>query len=133
MDMDLRPQPLAVEFDVDFFCPVEHPMEPRDEDRPVKCPMFASSSSVHDGKGLEGRAAADSSRKRSEQPTMVNNGTAGLAMTAEPPVRAVRKRHHTLTRDNHIMAEPLIGKPSIPPIPPQTITISQMLKQFDRV
>ncbi|KAK8613897.1 hypothetical protein V6N13_101651 [Hibiscus sabdariffa] len=126
MDMDLRPQPHAVE-----FCPLEHPMEPQDEDRPVKCPMFASSSSssssIHDGKGHE------SSRKRLEQPTMENNGIAGLAMTVEPPVKPVRKRHHTLTCDNHVMAEPLIGKPSLPPIPPQSLTISQMLKQFDQV
>ncbi|XP_039039179.1 uncharacterized protein LOC120176972 [Hibiscus syriacus] len=93
--MDLRQQPLAVEFDVDFFCPVEHPMEPLGEDRPVKCPMSASSSSfIYDEKGLEERVVAESSRKRSEQPTTVNNGIAAMAMTAEPPVRAVRKRHH---------------------------------------
>ncbi|KAL4346409.1 hypothetical protein GQ457_17G000500 [Hibiscus cannabinus] len=97
MDMELRPLPHAVE-----FCPLEHPMEPRDEDRPVKCPMFASSSSsIDDGKGHE------SSRKTLEQPTLVNNGVAGLATTVEPPVRVVRKRHHTLTCDNHVMAEPL--------------------------
>ncbi|KAE8734581.1 IAA-alanine resistance protein 1 [Hibiscus syriacus] len=86
MDMDLRRKPHAVEFDVDFFCPVEHPMEPVGEDRPVECPMSAaSSSSIY---------VAESSRKRSEQRTTANNGIAARAMTAEPPVRAVRKRHH---------------------------------------
>ncbi|KAK8490095.1 hypothetical protein V6N13_005214 [Hibiscus sabdariffa] len=130
MNMDLRRPPHAVGLDVDFFWPVQHPMEPQDEDRPVKCPMSASassspSSSIHiDGKGHEERVAAESSRKRSEQPTMLNNRSA-----AEPPVRAVRKRHHTLTCDSHISAEP-----ALPPIPPpQTLTISQMLKQFDQV
>ena len=29
---------LEVEVDMEFW-PVEHPMEPPDEDRPVKCPM----------------------------------------------------------------------------------------------
>ncbi|KAK8617961.1 hypothetical protein V6N13_080862 [Hibiscus sabdariffa] len=77
---------------------------------------------LKDGKGHE------SSRKTLEQPTLVNNGVAGLATTVEPPVRAVRKRHHTLTCDNHVTA-----KPSLPPMPPQTLTISQMLKQFDQV
>ncbi|GMJ03728.1 hypothetical protein HRI_004042000 [Hibiscus trionum] len=130
MDMDLRRQPRAVGLDVDFFWPVQHPMEPQDEDRPVKCPMSASSSSSSSidkyGKGHGERVAAESSRKRSEQPTMVNN-----RMAAEPAVRAVRKRHHTLTCDNHIFG---IGKPALPPIPPsQTLTISQMLKHFDQV
>lgn len=32
----------AVEFDVEFW-PVEHPMEPQDEDRPVRCPIPTSS------------------------------------------------------------------------------------------
>lgn len=32
----------AVDKSTDFF-PVEHPMEPPDEDRPVKCPMPESS------------------------------------------------------------------------------------------
>lgn len=33
---------LEVEVDMDFW-PVEHPMEPPDEDQPVKCPMPDSS------------------------------------------------------------------------------------------
>lgn len=32
----------AVEFDVELW-PVEHPKEPQDEDRPLKCPIPASS------------------------------------------------------------------------------------------
>lgn len=33
-------------FDVEF-CPVEHPVEPEEEDRPVKCPVPVSSSLIH--------------------------------------------------------------------------------------
>ena len=33
----------ATEFDIEFW-PVEHPIEPQDEDQPVKCPMPASYS-----------------------------------------------------------------------------------------
>ncbi|XP_039018947.1 uncharacterized protein LOC120150322 [Hibiscus syriacus] len=135
MDMEFLRQPHAVGFDIYFFWPIEHPMEPQDEDLPVKCPMPASSSSsssMDDGKGHEERVAAESSRKRSEQPKMVNNGNVAET-AAEPPVRAIRKRHHMLTCDNHITAKPLIGKLALPPIPPsQTLTISQMLKQFDQ-
>ncbi|XP_038992369.1 uncharacterized protein LOC120115834 isoform X2 [Hibiscus syriacus] len=132
MDMDILRQPNAVELDVDFFWPVEHPVEPQDEDRPVKCPMSASSSSMGGGKAHEERVAAESSWKRSEQPKMVNNRNVAVT-AAEPPVRAIRKRHHMLTCDNNVSAEPLIGKHAPPPIPPsQTLVISQMLKQFDQ-
>lgn len=34
------------QFDVEF-CPVEHPVEPEEEDRPVKCPVPISSSLIH--------------------------------------------------------------------------------------
>lgn len=34
------------QFDVEF-CPVEHPVEPEEEDRPVKCPVPVSSSLIH--------------------------------------------------------------------------------------
>ena len=40
--MDLQHRHHAVEFEVEFW-PVEHPMEPQDEDRPIKCPMATSS------------------------------------------------------------------------------------------
>ncbi|TYJ41035.1 hypothetical protein E1A91_A04G183500v1 [Gossypium mustelinum] len=128
MDLDFRRQPHAVEFDVDFW-PVEHPMEPQDEDRPVKCPMSAASS-INNGKGHEEMVVGESSRKRSEQPQTVNG--IGVAAMTEPLVRAVRKRQHTLTSDNHVTVEPRIGKPSLPPIPTPTLTGSQMLQQLDK-
>ncbi|XVF02981.1 hypothetical protein REPUB_Repub04eG0221100 [Reevesia pubescens] len=124
--MDLHHHGNAIEFDIDFW-PVEHPMEPQDEDRPVKCPMPASSS-INDGKGHEERVAAESWRKRSEIPEMVKKG---IGVTTEPAVRAVRKRHHTLTRDDHIM-KPLVRMPPTPPLPTQNLTIFQMLQEFDK-
>lgn len=38
----------GIEFDLDVeFWPVEHPMEPPDEDRPVKCPIPTASSVIN--------------------------------------------------------------------------------------
>ncbi|XWS69450.1 hypothetical protein CRYUN_Cryun04dG0180200 [Craigia yunnanensis] len=116
----------AIEFDIEFW-PVEHPMEPQDEDQPVKCPMPASSS-INDGKGHKDRVSAESSRKISKLPEMVKKG---ITVATEPPVRAVRKRHHNLTRDNHIM-EPLVRMPPLPRLPTQNLTIFQMLQEFDK-
>ncbi|EOY01273.1 Uncharacterized protein TCM_011218 isoform 1 [Theobroma cacao] len=116
----------AIEFDIEFW-PVEHPMEPQDEDRPVKCPMPASSS-INDGIGNEERLAAESSRKRSEVTEKLKKGT---PVGTEPAVRAVRKRHHTLTRDDHVI-KPLVRMPPLPPLPTQNLTIFQMLQEFDK-
>ncbi|OMO60795.1 hypothetical protein CCACVL1_23866 [Corchorus capsularis] len=123
-DMDLHHNNNAIEFDIEFW-PVEHPMEPPDEDRPVKCPMPASSSINIDRKSFE-----ESSRKRSEVPEMAARG---VAVATAPPVRAVRKRHHhTLTPvDDHIM-KPLVRMPPLPPLPTQNLTIFQMLQEFDK-
>ncbi|XVE91855.1 hypothetical protein REPUB_Repub01dG0047300 [Reevesia pubescens] len=122
--MDLHHHANAIEFDIDFW-PVEHPLEPPDEDRPVKCPMPASSS-INDGGGHEEKVAAESSRKRSELPEMVKKG---IGVATEPAVRAVRKRHHTLTRDDHI--KPRVRIPPLPLLPTQNLTIFQILQEFD--
>ncbi|XVF85537.1 hypothetical protein PTKIN_Ptkin17bG0125300 [Pterospermum kingtungense] len=121
----------AIEFDIDFW-PVEHPMEPQDEDRPVKCPMPASSSINIDRKRLEEMVAAESQRRRSEQPETAKKGNA-VATETEPPVRAVRKRHHhSLTRDDHHTMKPLVRMPPLPTLPSQNLTIFQMLQEFDK-
>ncbi|KDP38180.1 hypothetical protein JCGZ_04823 [Jatropha curcas] len=117
---------VSVEFDVDFW-PVEHPMEPQDEDRPVKCPI-PTSSVLNDGRVHEERNG-ESLRKRAEVSTMVNKE--GIVIVgAEPPVGAVRKRHHTLTNGDHVIT-PLRRMPSLPPLPAQNVTIFQMLQQLD--
>ncbi|KAL6295305.1 hypothetical protein ACE6H2_003447 [Prunus campanulata] len=141
-----------VQLEVDFqFWPVEHPLEPPDEDRPVKCPMPDSSvinidivsckMHLQDGGRQEKRSSESSAvRKRTE----VSSAAAAtyskprmdqmVVAVAEPPpaVRAVRKRHHnTLTRGDH-MISPLRRMPPIPSLPTQSITIFQMLQQLDK-
>ncbi|KAB5538007.1 hypothetical protein DKX38_015540 [Salix brachista] len=122
--MDLQNHPVDVE-----FWPVEHPMEPRDEDRPVKCPM-PTSSVIQNGKAHE-----ESLGKRADDlplPAVMNKQ--GIFMVAaEPQVRAVRKRHHTLTRPDHRVIAPNVTRmASLPAIPTdQNVTIFQMLREFD--
>ncbi|KAF3432048.1 hypothetical protein FNV43_RR26787 [Rhamnella rubrinervis] len=134
---------------VDFeIWPVEHPSEPPDEDRPVKCPMPADSSSVinlisacseiyenemenlKEGGKREKRFGERTMRKRPEVKKL--QGGNGMeeeeeAMTSEPPpVRAVRKRHHTLThggsdaRSSGVGGDDQIIMPlsRMPPLPP---------------
>ncbi|KAG8637589.1 hypothetical protein MANES_15G138900v8 [Manihot esculenta] len=116
----------AVEFDVEFW-PVEHPMEPQDEDRPVRCPI-PTSSVVNDGSMREEREG-ESLRKRAEVPAMVNKEGV-VIVAAEPPLTAVRKRHHTLSHGNHMVTS-LTRMPPLPTLPTQNVTIFQMLQQFD--
>uniref|UniRef100_A0A6N2M5I6 Uncharacterized protein n=1 Tax=Salix viminalis TaxID=40686 RepID=A0A6N2M5I6_SALVM len=124
--MDLQNH--SAELDVEFW-PVEHPMEPRDEDRPVKCPM-PTSSVIKNGKAHE-----ESLGKRADDlplPAVMNKQ--GIFMVAaEPQVRAVRKRHHTLTRPDHRVIAPNVTRmASLPAIPTdQNVTIFQMLREFD--
>ncbi|XP_002521910.2 uncharacterized protein LOC8268151 isoform X1 [Ricinus communis] len=117
----------AVEFDVEFW-PVEHPMEPQDEDRPVKCPI-PTSSVINDGRVREEKYT-ESLRKRAELPTIVNEEGIVIVATGPPPFQAVRKRHHTLTHGDHIIT-PLTRMPSLPPLPSQNVTIFHMLQQLD--
>ncbi|XP_057997150.1 uncharacterized protein LOC110643364 isoform X3 [Hevea brasiliensis] len=118
----------AVEFDVEFW-PVEHPLEPQDEDRPVKCPIPASSV-VNDGSLREEKYGyGESLRKRTEVPAVVSKEGI-VIVAAEPPLQAVRKRHHTLTQEDHIIT-PLPRMPPLPPVPTQNVTIFQMLQQLD--
>ncbi|KAJ6401743.1 hypothetical protein OIU84_013914 [Salix udensis] len=122
--MDLQHRHHAVEFEVEFW-PVEHPMEPQDEDRPVKCPM-ATSSVIKNGRANEERLG-----KRADNPPLPEQGIAVVA--AEPQVRAVRKRHHTLTRQEHrVIAPNLTRMASLPALPAQNVTIFQMLQELDK-
>ncbi|XP_010513930.1 PREDICTED: uncharacterized protein LOC104789955 isoform X1 [Camelina sativa] len=74
------------QFDVEF-CPVEHPVEPEEEDRPVKCPVPISSSLVH--KPME-----------KSKPGWVKHRASSYETSVYPPpprhhVRNVRKRHNS--------------------------------------
>ncbi|XP_022156065.1 uncharacterized protein LOC111023031 [Momordica charantia] len=103
------------------FWPLQHPMQPDDEDRPVICPM-PHSSLVHEGTMHNGKRTAESWRKRTEVSREVK--------VAETTVRVARKRHHhTLSRPDHQTA----GMSRLPPLPTaQNFTIFQMLQQLDK-
>ncbi|XP_009351599.2 uncharacterized protein LOC103943118 isoform X2 [Pyrus x bretschneideri] len=130
---------MQVEVDYEFW-PVEHPLEPPDEDRPVKCPM-PDSSVINEGGRKEKRFSETSSmRKRTEASSAAaaaysNQGLTDqtvVAVETPPPARPVRKRHHhTLTRGDH-MISPLRRMPPLPSLPTQSITVFQMLQQFDK-
>ncbi|TKY59758.1 hypothetical protein E2542_SST16852 [Spatholobus suberectus] len=113
------------------FCPVEHPMEPPDEDRPVKCPM-PESSVINDDRMHEKRFA-ESLRKRGETTGVVADRERPTTMDTQPPARGVRKRHHTLTHGGgDLVMTPLMRMPPLPPLPSQNITIFQVLQQLDK-
>ncbi|XP_043695081.1 uncharacterized protein LOC122645782 [Telopea speciosissima] len=111
----------GLELDLEFK-PIDHPVEPPDEDRPVKCPMPGSSVPNH----VREERFAESLRKRVEQSSELNE-EGMLVVAIEPPARAVRKRHHTLTRSHSI--PPLFRRPPLPPLPTQNDSIFQMLQQ----
>ncbi|CAL5213933.1 unnamed protein product [Lathyrus oleraceus] len=112
----------------DFF-PVEHPLEPPDEDRPVKCPM--PESSVISDERMHEKRKTESIRKREE---ISGAGRRTAATDTGAPARGVRKRHHTLTHGSggDIVMTPLMRMPSLPPLQSQNITIFQVLQQLDK-
>ncbi|KAL6970077.1 hypothetical protein U1Q18_029783 [Sarracenia purpurea var. burkii] len=111
------------------FWPIEHPLEPPDEDEPVKCPM-PDSSVIKDGRMPEEWFSA-SLRKRMDLSAVMNKeGTVAAAVTTkEPPTRAVRKRHHDAsTHEDHTILTPLFRMPPLHPRTTHNITITQMPK-----
>ncbi|XP_042490865.1 uncharacterized protein LOC122070725 isoform X2 [Macadamia integrifolia] len=109
------------------FKPIEHPVEPPDEDRPVKCPL--PGSSVPNDVQMQVDRLAESLRKRGELSSDMNEEEGMLVVAIEPPARAVRKRHHTLTRNHSI--PPLFNRAPLPPLPNRNSTIFEMLQQCD--
>ncbi|KAA8532412.1 hypothetical protein F0562_032450 [Nyssa sinensis] len=116
----------GVESEVEFW-PIEHPIEPLDEDRPVKCPM-PDSSVINDGR-MHKEQFSENLRKRTELSTIMNKEEM-VVLTRQAPVRAARKRHHTLTHGDQTIT-PLLRMPPLYPLPTQNITIFQMLQQFN--
>ncbi|XP_020975621.1 uncharacterized protein LOC107632098 isoform X1 [Arachis ipaensis] len=120
------------ENNTDFF-PVEHPMEPTDEDRPVKCPMPESSVINNNDGGVHDKRHAESLRKRVEISEATVEGGRVATLDTEPRARGVRKRHHTLTHGGDLVMTPLIRMPTPPPLPShQNIAIFEMLQQLDK-
>ncbi|XP_050233524.2 uncharacterized protein LOC126682011 [Mercurialis annua] len=126
MEIQQHHQYHAVEFDVEFW-PLEHPMEPQDEDRPVKCPIPASSSIINDGRARE-ESYSESLRKRAEIRTIVNKQGIVIVDAESPPFEAVRKKHHALAEGDRIVTR---TSTSLPPLPSQNLTIFHMLQQLD--
>ncbi|WCJ33684.1 hypothetical protein M5689_015033 [Euphorbia peplus] len=115
-----------VENEVEFW-PVEHPMEPQDEDRPVKCPIPTSSSLIDDGRIGEERCA-ESLKKRAMKKEDIVIADAEEVPRPRPRPRAMRKRHHTLTNGNHTIMPSTRRTPSFSP---HNVTIFQMLQRLD--
>ncbi|KAK2976656.1 hypothetical protein RJ640_009445 [Escallonia rubra] len=115
----------GIEFEFDFW-PIQHPVEPMDEDRPVKCPIPHphSSSAVNKDGGMH-EQFSESLRKRADLSAVVKKERMML-VAAESPVRVVRKRHHTLTRGGDHTITPLAREPPLYPHPPQNVTILDM-------
>lgn len=74
----------------------------------------------------------ESFRARAEAAMANKEGKVEEGEEEEPPIRAVRKRHHTLTQGDHHLA-PLMRMPPLPRFPTQDVPIFQMLRQFDKV
>nr|ADQ43180.1 unknown [Schrenkiella parvula] len=72
------------------FCPVEHPVEPEEEDRPVKCPVPISSSLIHNP-------------TEKSKPEWVKHRASSETPVYPPPrhVRNVRKRHNSFVEGNN--------------------------------
>nr|AFK33742.1 unknown [Lotus japonicus] len=119
----------GVDKNTDFF-PVEHPLEPPDEDRPVKCPM--PESSVISDERMHERRFAENLRKRGEISEGMAEGERTDGIDNQPPARGVRKRHHNLTHGGDLVMTPLMRMPPLPPIPSQNISIFQVLQQLDK-
>ncbi|KGN50779.1 uncharacterized protein LOC101204044 [Cucumis sativus] len=106
------------EMDKMEFWPLQHPLEPDDEDHPVICPMPNSTSLLDEGTLHNGKRTPESWRKRTEVSREVK---------VQAEARPVRKRHHrTLSRPDQLM----VGM-SPRPITPN-FTIFQMLQQLDK-
>ncbi|CAI0553074.1 unnamed protein product, partial [Linum tenue] len=83
--------------------PVEHPMEPMDEDRPVICPIPTSSLLPQEGRSRDQNKKVESWRKRAGNPVamvampiMINNDMDRFEVAeANQSIGVVRKRHHS--------------------------------------
>ncbi|GAA0147493.1 hypothetical protein Leryth_002924 [Lithospermum erythrorhizon] len=95
------------------FWPLEHPTEPSEEDKPVKCPMPYSSAANNNSRESDQLMMHDSLRKRTEfSTTTTNRGRISIEL-GEPPAQAVRKRHHPLSRGDSTVPTSLARAPPL--------------------
>ncbi|XP_057508692.1 uncharacterized protein LOC130791539 isoform X2 [Actinidia eriantha] len=118
---------VGVEYNAEFW-PIEHPVEPPDEDQPVKCPM-PDSSIIKDAQMW----SSYSPRKRADISATMTKEEMVVVTGERPPARTLRKRHHTRTHHGgNDTLTPLLRMPPLHPLPTHNITIFQMLQQFNK-
>ncbi|XVE65363.1 hypothetical protein DITRI_Ditri07aG0174800 [Diplodiscus trichospermus] len=76
------------------FKPVEHPVEPLDNDRPIQCPL-PEPSILNDGRIWKERVSA-SVRRRAELPLMKDGGTLESEATGKKPPRPTQSNRMIL-------------------------------------
>ncbi|KAL1806910.1 hypothetical protein ACET3Z_029978 [Daucus carota] len=106
------------------FGPIEHPIEPLDEDHPVTCPML--NSSVMNNGSMQDERFSNNMKKISEQQIWKEQRVTAPA-TEAPTLRTLRKRHHTQTSVEGHTCSPFLRTP------PRDLTIFNMLQHFDKV
>ncbi|KAM7487821.1 hypothetical protein LguiB_025305 [Lonicera macranthoides] len=108
------------------FWPIEHPTEPLDEDRPLKCPMSHSPSLTNDSK-------IERQWKSAEVSAEAEMGAEEGPPPPRPAVGGLRKRHHKLTQEEDHTITPLLRMPQLYPYQqPHDITIFDMLHHFNK-
>ncbi|GFZ00345.1 hypothetical protein Acr_13g0017440 [Actinidia rufa] len=135
---------VGVEYNAEFW-PIEHPVEPPDEDQPVKCPM-PDSSIIKDSSRFYLAAIFEVAvllallvvlfypcpRKRADISATMTKEEMVVVTAERPPARTLRKRHHTRTHHGGDNTTPLLRMPPLYPLPTHSITIFQMLQQFNK-
>ncbi|KAL8105780.1 hypothetical protein AgCh_029540 [Apium graveolens] len=126
------------ESDIEFW-PIEHPTEPLDEDRPVKCPVlnsilndsdsasYKSTCTKHaQNESLQYESFSDNLKKRAEPQSQEQQRV--IAPAAEAPIlKTLRKRHHTQTSVEEHTCNPFLR------MPPRDVIMYNMLQHFDKV
>ncbi|WOH13256.1 hypothetical protein DCAR_0832765 [Daucus carota subsp. sativus] len=106
------------------FGPIEHPIEPLDEDHPVTCPML--NSSVMNNGSMQDEQFSNNLKKISEQQIWKEQRVTAPT-TETPTLKTLRKRHHTQTSVEGHTCSPFLR------MPPRDLTIFNMLQHFDKV
>ncbi|KAI4373185.1 hypothetical protein MLD38_011341 [Melastoma candidum] len=121
--MDVVVNCAAVEEYIEF-CPVEHPLEPLDNDQPVKCPMVNSSANNGQWRMIQERVPPSIrriSRVEDMKKKLVNPSNSAAN-------HLVRKRHYSITDGDIILTPVRIT----PPRPSDSTALFRMCQGIDR-
>ncbi|KAL1807626.1 hypothetical protein ACET3Z_024616 [Daucus carota] len=105
------------------FGPIEHPVEPLDEDQPVKCPVL--NSAVLNNGSKPDEQIPENLQKRAEQQSRQEQRVI-VPATEAPAQRTLRKRHHTQTSFEDYSSSPFLR------MPPRDLTFFDVLQQVDK-